>query len=123
MSSAPLRKFPSERRSLVADLVGRLLCAPFEEGGRRGYRFTGQGSYAEILPGEPFNACGDPGGIRTRDLDLERVRMSAALAQAYAPAATRRCHSALTLINLHGILAAGGTTSAPAQGDLPNPSR
>jgi hypothetical protein len=27
-----------------------LACEPFEEGGQRGYRFTGQGSYHPLLP-------------------------------------------------------------------------
>jgi hypothetical protein len=46
-------------------LVGRLECQAFEEGARVGYRFTGKGSLAELLPaGEPFNSCGDPGGSR-----------------------------------------------------------
>jgi site-specific DNA recombinase len=64
---------PRTRQILRKLLVGRLECRAFDEGGRIGYRFTGQGSYTELMPGGAFNACGDPGGIRTRDLDLERV--------------------------------------------------
>ena len=64
---------PRTRQILRKLLVGGLECRAFDEGGRVGYRFTGQGSYAELLPAKLFNACGDPGGIRTRDLDLERV--------------------------------------------------
>ena len=67
------RDIPRTRQILRKLLVGRLECRAFEEGDRIGYRFTGQGSLAELLPVEAFNSCGDPGGIRTRDLDLERV--------------------------------------------------
>ena len=31
-------------------LVGRLECEPFDDGERRAYRITGEGSYAELLP-------------------------------------------------------------------------
>ncbi len=44
------RDIPRTRQILRKLLVGRLTCAPFEENGRRGYRFTGRGSYAEVLP-------------------------------------------------------------------------
>lgn len=30
--------------------MGRLECEPFDDGERRGYRITGEGSYAGILP-------------------------------------------------------------------------
>ena len=56
--------------------------------GRR-YRSPGMGSYAELPAREPFNRCGDPGGIRTRDLDLERVASLARLDDG-VPARQRR---------------------------------
>jgi hypothetical protein len=44
--------------------VGRLTCEPFEEGERRGYCITGQGSYATILPGEGHpTVVVTPGGL------------------------------------------------------------
>jgi hypothetical protein len=43
---------PATRKILRRLLVGRLTCEAFEEGGRRGYRFTGEGSYAALLPSE-----------------------------------------------------------------------
>ena len=73
------RTIPRTRQILGKLLVGRLECRAFDEGERVGYRFTGQGSLAELLPAEAFNSCGDPGGIRTRDLDLERVASLARL--------------------------------------------
>ena len=65
------RHVPQARQILRKLVVGRLECEPFEEGGQRGYRIVGQGTYERFLPAP--NSCGDPGGIRTRDLDLERV--------------------------------------------------
>ncbi|MGH7332709.1 MAG: hypothetical protein ACREKS_08185 [Candidatus Rokuibacteriota bacterium] len=41
---------PTSRQILRRLLVGRLTCQAFEDGQRRGYRFTGQGLYASILP-------------------------------------------------------------------------
>jgi hypothetical protein len=41
---------PQARQILRKLLVGRLDVAAFDDGHRRGYRFTGQGSYAPILP-------------------------------------------------------------------------
>jgi site-specific DNA recombinase len=64
---------PRTRQILRKMLVGRLEFRAFDEGARVGYRFTGRGSYAELMPPALSNASGDPGGIRTRDLDLERV--------------------------------------------------
>ena len=46
------RDIPRTRQILRRLLVGRLECTAFNKGGRRGYRFTGQGSYAELLPGK-----------------------------------------------------------------------
>src|SRR5439155_21708634 len=46
----------------------------FAEAGQRGYRFKGNGTYGRLLAGiASVTSGGDPGGIRTRDLDLERV--------------------------------------------------
>ncbi len=41
---------PQARRVLRKLLVGRLEVEAFDDGKRRGYRFTGQGTYAAILP-------------------------------------------------------------------------
>jgi len=41
------------RQILRKLLVGRLECHAFSEVGRVGYRFVGQGSYAELLPEKP----------------------------------------------------------------------
>jgi hypothetical protein len=38
------------RQILRRLLVGRLECAAFDDGKRLGYRFTGWGSYAPLLP-------------------------------------------------------------------------
>ena len=65
------RHVPQARQILRKLVVGRLECEPFKEGGQRGYRIVGQGTYERLLSAP--NPCGDPGGIRTRDLDLERV--------------------------------------------------
>lgn len=65
---------PRARQMLRKVLVGRLRCEAFDEGGRRGYRFAGQGTFGRLLAGEAsVTSNGDPGGIRTRDLNLERV--------------------------------------------------
>ena len=42
--------------------MGRLTCTAFEEEGRRGYRFTGQGSYADVLPASVSTLVVTPGG-------------------------------------------------------------
>ena len=44
------RDIPRTRQILRRLLVGRLECRAFDEGGRVGYRFTVQGSYASLLP-------------------------------------------------------------------------
>src|SRR5262249_53783942 len=41
---------PQTRQILRKLLVGTLVCTAFEDGERRGYGFTGQGSYDPILP-------------------------------------------------------------------------
>ena len=57
------RNVPQTRQILRKLLVGRLACEPFEESGRRGYRFTGQGSYAELLPGKLSTLMVTPAGF------------------------------------------------------------
>ena len=65
---------PQTRQVLKKLLRDRLHCEAFDDGERRGYRFSGEGSYDRLVPDLNFaGLCGDPGGIRTRDLDLERV--------------------------------------------------
>ena len=59
------RDIPRTRQILRKLLVGRLTCAPFEEKGRRGYRFTGQGSYAEVLPASLSTLVVTPAGFDT----------------------------------------------------------
>ena len=71
-----LTRHVAQARQVVKLLLeGRLVCHPFEEQGEMGYAFTATGTYRRLgVPlAESFNVGGDPGGIRTRDLDLERV--------------------------------------------------
>ena len=68
---------PQARQMLRKVLVGRLPCQGFAEAGQRGYRFKGNGTSGRLLAGiASVTSYGDPGGIRTRDLDLERVARS-----------------------------------------------
>jgi hypothetical protein len=46
------RHVPQTRQILRKLIVGRLTCEAFDDGERRGYRFTGQASYAALLPGK-----------------------------------------------------------------------
>ena len=46
------RQTPQARQMLRKLLADRLRFEPFEEGGRRGYRFSGKGTYARLLGGE-----------------------------------------------------------------------
>lgn len=55
---------PRTRQILRKLLVGRLECRAFAEGERVGYRFTGHGSYAELLPQSLSTLVVTPGGIR-----------------------------------------------------------
>ena len=43
-------EIPRTRQILRKLSVTPLTCTPFDENGRCGYRFTGKGSYAEVLP-------------------------------------------------------------------------
>lgn len=45
------RHLPQTRQILRKLVVGRVECEPFKEGGRRGYRVSGHGTYARLLPG------------------------------------------------------------------------
>jgi hypothetical protein len=45
------RRTPQARQILRKLVVGRVMCEPFEDGDRRGYRVSGQGTYARLLPG------------------------------------------------------------------------
>jgi hypothetical protein len=51
------RHVGTTRQILWKFMVGRLACEPFDEGGERGYRFTGQGSYQPLLPGKLVPPC------------------------------------------------------------------
>jgi site-specific DNA recombinase len=46
------RQVTQTRQILRKLLVGRLVCEPFDDGRRRGYRFTGTVSYERMLPAE-----------------------------------------------------------------------
>jgi hypothetical protein len=78
-ADASVRKVSRRNRANRRDTAevdrGRLVCHPVEENGEIGYTFTATGTYRRLgVPlAESFNVGGDPGGIRTRDLDLERV--------------------------------------------------
>jgi hypothetical protein len=59
------RHEPGARRLLQTLLVDRLGFAPFEENGRRGYRFEGEATYGSLLAGLGIAASdGVPDGIR-----------------------------------------------------------
>ena len=61
------RHLPQTRQILRKLVVGRVECEPFEDGDRRGYRVSGQGTYARLLPGgECATSIGGSNGIRTR---------------------------------------------------------
>ena len=48
-----LGRHVTQTRQIIRKLlVGRLVCQPFDEGERRGYRFTGTVSYERLLPAE-----------------------------------------------------------------------
>jgi len=52
---------PRARQILRKLLVGCLECRAFDEGVRYGYSFTGQGSYAELLPAKLSTLVVTPG--------------------------------------------------------------
>jgi hypothetical protein len=61
------RRGPQARQLLRKLVVDRLDCQPYEEGDRRGYRVSGRGTYARLLPGGVCaTSIGGSNGIRTR---------------------------------------------------------
>ena len=49
---------------MIRKLVPQLDCTPFREGDEKGYRFSGDGSYGQLLSGETSaTKCGVPNGI------------------------------------------------------------
>ena len=61
------RHLPQTRQILRKLVVGRVECEPFEDGDRRGYRVSGQGSCAWLCPGgECATSIGGSNGIWTR---------------------------------------------------------
>ena len=64
------------RQILRKLLVGRLTCAPFTEGERHGYRFTGQGSYDRLVPDQLWRALWWPrrSSARSGRFRSERLR-------------------------------------------------
>jgi site-specific DNA recombinase len=57
------RNIPQARQMLRKLVPDRMTLEPFEENGERGYRFTGQGTYARLLACATFG--GGPKGTRT----------------------------------------------------------
>ena len=50
-AKAFLGRHISQARQILKKLIEKpLVCEAFEEGGQRGYRITGQGSYLKLLP-------------------------------------------------------------------------
>ena len=48
---------------MIRTLVPQLGCTPFQEGDEKGYRFSGDGSYGQLLSGESSaTKCGVPNG-------------------------------------------------------------
>jgi hypothetical protein len=59
-----LSRHVSLARRMVRTLVPQLDCTPFREGEEKGYRFSGDGSYGQLLTGESSpTKCGVPNGI------------------------------------------------------------
>src|SRR5262245_58586480 len=78
------RQTTQARQMIRALLNARLVCEPFEDETGRGYRFTAPGTYERVIKElARVNFGGDPGGIRTRDLDLERVRRESSGTRSY----------------------------------------
>ena len=54
----------SSARQMIRRLVPQLDLTPFREGVEKGYRFSGDGSYGQLLSGESSpTKCGVPNGI------------------------------------------------------------
>ena len=59
-----LARHVSQARQMIRRLVPQLDCTPFREGDKKGYRFSGDGSYGQLLAGESSpTKCGVPNGI------------------------------------------------------------
>jgi hypothetical protein len=53
-----------QARQMIRKLVPQLDCTPFREGDEKGYRFSGDGCYGQMLSGESSaTKCGVPNGI------------------------------------------------------------
>jgi hypothetical protein len=56
-----LSRHVSQARQMILKLVPQLDCTPFREGDEKGYRFSGDGSYGQLLSGETSpTKCGVP---------------------------------------------------------------
>ena len=64
-----LARHVSVARRMIRTLVPQLDCTPFREGDEKGYRFSGDGSYGQLLSGESSpTQRGVPNGIhQTRE--------------------------------------------------------
>jgi hypothetical protein len=71
------REVPEAREILRNLIVGQIVFTPRPEA--RVYELSGQGRSGGFWPEHQSSFGGDPGGIRTRDLDLERVASLARL--------------------------------------------
>src|SRR5262249_20415822 len=61
------RRLPQARQVIRKVVVGRLAFTPFDENGRKGYRFVGDGTYGRLLTGNTLSTSnGGSNGIRTR---------------------------------------------------------
>ena len=59
-----LARHVSQARQMIRKLVPQLDCTPFREGDEKDYRFSGDGSYGQLLSGETSpTKCGVPNGI------------------------------------------------------------
>jgi hypothetical protein len=56
------RRVPQARQVIRKLVVGRLAFTPFEEEGRKGYRFVGEGTYGRLLTGDTLSTS-DGGSI------------------------------------------------------------
>jgi hypothetical protein len=58
-----LARHVSQARQMIRTLVPQLDCTPFREGNEKGYRFSGDGSYGQLLSGESSaTKCGVTNG-------------------------------------------------------------
>jgi hypothetical protein len=60
-----LSRHVSQARQMIRKLVPQLDCTPFREGNGKGYRFSGDGSYGQLLSGaSSATKCGVPNGTQ-----------------------------------------------------------